>query len=631
MSQRFSSRLKIKVISQFPAMDYNSSNLFGLTSKDSQTLDKVESNKLLNNKSLSDLSSEDRAKILKQLNLTESLNKFSDYVSCFCDTCENKICFTKSGCFSTITYGTKSGKLVGKSNGCFQDDSKSVHSLLSCGVDLSLKKIKQDMTINKKIYKLSTGSAYTSQCYHTSCCRYNLCNENVYLTKPCHEEYLKIPTSAPPGNKFPSTLMISIVTPFAAVIILLLILASLFKVWKRKNFHIKIKKNLLPYSKSEKVADDVFKQLFDISSGSGSGLPFLVQRTVARQIILVDLIGKGRYGEVWRGDWHGESVAVKIFNSRDEDSWKRETQIYNTVMLRHDNILGYIASDIAVKKDETCMWLIAHYHEHGSLYDYLNTHSLSVYEMALISHSAVCGLVHLHTEINGMQGKPAIAHRDIKTKNILVKSNGQCCISDLGLAVLHSKESNCLDVSCNRRVGTKRYMAPELLTETMCMTSFDAYKHADMYAFGLVLWEIARRTEFQGIVEEYQPPYYDYLPQDPSFEEVKKVVVDDHYRPDIPKHWLNDENALKFSKVMRECWREEPTARLSALRVKKSLSKLLPALTLEKKEFYIYNPSQYAGLTLDRDKLSSISYYNSESGTCSTSLNSGKLSIPSIV
>lgn len=43
---------------------------------------------------------------------------------------------------------------------------------------------------------------------------------------------------------------------------------------------------------------------------------------------------------MWRGLWHGESVAIKIFSSRDEQSWFRETEIYNTVLLRHDNILG---------------------------------------------------------------------------------------------------------------------------------------------------------------------------------------------------------------------------------------------------------------------------------------------------
>jgi predicted Ser/Thr protein kinase len=59
----------------------------------------------------------------------------------------------------------------------------------------------------------------------------------------------------------------------------------------------------------------------------------------------VEILGKGRYGEVWMGKWKGESVAVKIFSSRDERSWFREAEIYQTVMLRHDNILGFIAAD----------------------------------------------------------------------------------------------------------------------------------------------------------------------------------------------------------------------------------------------------------------------------------------------
>ena len=80
--------------------------------------------------------------------------------------------------------------------------------------------------------------------------------------------------------------------------------------------------------------------LYFISKGSGSGLPLLVQRTIARQIHLVGLIGKGRFGEVYKGLWRGQSVAVKIFSSRDECSWFREAEIYQTTMLRHENLLG---------------------------------------------------------------------------------------------------------------------------------------------------------------------------------------------------------------------------------------------------------------------------------------------------
>jgi len=56
--------------------------------------------------------------------------------------------------------------------------------------------------------------------------------------------------------------------------------------------------------------------------------------------MLIRSVGKGRYGEVWKGKWRDENVAVKIFFTTEEVSWFRETEIYQTVMLRHENILG---------------------------------------------------------------------------------------------------------------------------------------------------------------------------------------------------------------------------------------------------------------------------------------------------
>ena len=43
-----------------------------------------------------------------------------------------------------------------------------------------------------------------------------------------------------------------------------------------------------------------------VTSGSGSGMPFLVQRTLAKQIQLGACIGKGRYGEVRSRGIHGQ-------------------------------------------------------------------------------------------------------------------------------------------------------------------------------------------------------------------------------------------------------------------------------------------------------------------------------------
>lgn len=54
-------------------------------------------------------------------------------------------------------------------------------------------------------------------------------------------------------------------------------------------------------------------------------------------------------------------------------------------------------------------------------------------------------------------GKPAIAHRDLKSKNVLVKKNGTAVIADLGLAVKHDSSTNTIDIPSNYRVGTKRW------------------------------------------------------------------------------------------------------------------------------------------------------------------------------
>lgn len=53
----------------------------------------------------------------------------------------------------------------------------------------------------------------------------------------------------------------------------------------------------------------------------------------------------------------------------------------------------------------TQLWLVSDYHEHGSLFDYLNHYSVTIEGMIKLSLSAASGLAHLHMEILGTQGK----------------------------------------------------------------------------------------------------------------------------------------------------------------------------------------------------------------------------------
>lgn len=95
---------------------------------------------------------------------------------------------------------------------------------------------------------------------------------------------------------------------------------------------------------------------------------------------------------------------------------------------------------------------------------------------------------------------------------------------------------------------------------------------ADMYSFGLIIWEMARRcisggqtlllfkhdlfmprcflddTDShmylffpEGIVEEYQLPYHDLVPTDPSYEDMREVVCIKKQRPSFANRWSSDE------------------------------------------------------------------------------------------
>nr|XP_023658240.1 TGF-beta receptor type-1 isoform X2 [Paramormyrops kingsleyae]XP_023658241.1 TGF-beta receptor type-1 isoform X2 [Paramormyrops kingsleyae] len=399
------------------------------------------------------------------------------------------------------------------------------------------------------------------------CCSTDLCNKNLnrsFFPDP--------PSKTPPLGPVALAAMIA-----APVCVLCCVLVLAFYIChSRAVIHQRVPSEEDPSLDPFITMGTTLKDLiYDMTtSGSGSGLPLLVQRTIARTIILQESIGKGRFGEVWRGKWRGEEVAVKIFSSREERSWFREAEIYQTVMLRHENILGFIAADNKDNGTWTQLWLVSDYHEHGSLFDYLNRYTVTVEGMIKLALSTASGLAHLHMEIVGTQGKPAIAHRDLKSKNILVKKNGTCCIADLGLAVRHDSATDTIDIAPNHRVGTKRYMAPEVLDDTINMKHFDSFKRADIYAMSLVFWEIASRCSIGGIHDDYQLPYFDLVQSDPSVEEMKKVVCEQKLRPNIPNRWQSCEALRVMAKIMRECWYANGAARLTALRIKKTLSQL---------------------------------------------------------
>jgi len=151
---------------------------------------------------------------------------------------------------------------------------------------------------------------------------------------------------------------------------------------------------------------------------------------------------------------------------------------------------------------------------------------------------------------------------------------GTCCIADLSLAV--KDDNNLTSELKSQPWGSPRYLAAEFLAE--CNDSqydIDALRRGDMYSYGLVLWELARRCAIQGMVEDAELPYSDVTCSDPpSMEEMREIVCVQQHRPPIPDQWNRDESMRLILRITTECWHHNSTVRLTALRVKKTLEKL---------------------------------------------------------
>lgn len=59
-------------------------------------------------------------------------------------------------------------------------------------------------------------------------------------------------------------------------------------------------------------------------------------------------------------------------------------------------------------------------------------------------------------------------------------------------------------------------MPPEVLDETLNRSHFQSYIMADMYSFGLILWEIARRCVSGGKYSKYMFYVFLFWTQTPS-------------------------------------------------------------------------------------------------------------------
>ncbi|XP_064188703.1 TRAF2 and NCK-interacting protein kinase-like isoform X8 [Anguilla rostrata] len=201
---------------------------------------------------------------------------------------------------------------------------------------------------------------------------------------------------------------------------------------------------------------------------------------------LVELVGNGTYGQVYKGRHvkTGQLAAIKVMDvtGDEEEEIKQEINMLKKYS-HHRNIATYYGAFI--KKNppgiDDQLWLVMEFCGAGSVTDLIkNTKGNSLKEewTAYICREILRGLTHLHQH--------KVIHRDIKGQNVLLTENAEVKLVDFGVSAQ-------LDRTVGRRntfIGTPYWMAPEVIA---CDENPDAtydFK-SDLWSLGITAIEMA--------------------------------------------------------------------------------------------------------------------------------------------
>lgn len=238
------------------------------------------------------------------------------------------------------------------------------------------------------------------------------------------------------------------------------------------------------------------------------------------------LLGKGSFGSVHYGTWNGAQIAVKVIQHMATEAEKqaRDEQLEAILGLKmmHPNIVRTFqfatkdrSSTPASLSERLRMdmnmngsipeegpntptgqrrmmetWIVLELCNRGSLQDAIDKGAFRTQGTAQEGSPNMINIMRTATEIAGAMTylhSLDILHSDLNGNNILLISNTgiddrpfSIKVSDFGLSRIHIGEKTV----ATQTYGTVTHMPPELLSEGRLS------KAADVYAFGVLLWEM---------------------------------------------------------------------------------------------------------------------------------------------
>lgn len=277
-----------------------------------------------------------------------------------------------------------------------------------------------------------------------------------------------------------------------------------------------------------------------------------------RDVKLLEKIGSGGFGDIFRATWRGTPVACKRIRADLINEEKRVAlqdlaiEVTHLQQLRHPNIcmlLGYSTSEnnpVMLSELMRCSLLdvLRAGNVHGGGKPALSKRRSVRYAVQLAQ-----GMNYLHT------CKPPIMHRDLKPANLLVDFSGTLKVSDFGLAKLRpapsARASDAKAAFMTGETGSYRFMAPEVFRHE----EYD--ESVDVYSFSMILFYMLRGM----------PPFLHLGGVDAA---VAAAIRQE--RPPIPRAW--DE---KITHLLQAAWSENPASRPSFQKAREAHDRPLSA------------------------------------------------------
>ena len=382
---------------------------------------------------------------------------------------------------------------------------------------------------------------------------------------------------------------------------------------------------------------------------SGSTSSFHIPRTpvIPVEALTVDqLVANGRFGSIYRGsiedlgaNWNDNSrsrseeeeaaatvVAIKVYNVIHRQVLQKEKEVYRLLFMtgrQHASIPVWFGrvdrkddgEDGEEEDDDSYagarpsslveMGLVISFAPGGCLDSFLHGNSIDWITFCRMSLSIASGVAFLHSNCiisipasesttrsdslpHHVRNGCCIVHRDLSSKNILIKADMSCMICDFGNALILTPDTVCRsdcqlvqgpESWARRDSDSLRYLAPELLLDSSTRMDSCSWKQVDVYALSLVLWELATRCSdlYQGLpVPAYKKPYEQEVGGPVVTLEQMHVIVTKHKsRPLLADVWKESNPAIKsLRETITDSWDQDADARLTAGCMEERLTEL---------------------------------------------------------